>query len=151
MKHSVQIRRATVHDSSTVRDLLQQLGYQQNFAQLEEQLSAPGSGRHAFVADVDGQVVGFMSLHISDWFHRADPAARLSAVVVDAQYRRMGIGRALVEFAEITASQLGCSYIELTSNLRRRVDGTYDFYDALGYERAQETTYFRKSLGAVSP
>ena len=151
MENGVSIRPTTAGDAAAISRLLQQLGYAQPPAALAQKIARRTAERLAYVAEVDGQVVAFMSLHIMDWIHRPDPAARLSAVVVDAQYRRMGIGRALVAFAEKTASQLGCSYIELTSNLRRRVDGTYDFYDALGYECAQETTYFRKSLGAVSP
>ena len=151
MKNDVSIRPAAASDAADISRLLRQLGYDQTPAALREKVARNTAERLAFVAEIDGQVIAFMSLHIIDWYHRSDLAARLSAMVVDAQYRRMGIGRALVAFAEMTASQLGCSYIELTSNLRRRVDGTYDFYDALGYERAQETTYFRKSLGAASP
>lgn len=151
MEKGLSIRPTNAGDAAAISRLLQQLGYDQTPAALAQKVARRTAERLAFVADADGQVVAFMSLHIMDWIHRPDPAARLSAVVVDAQYRRMGIGRALVEFAEVTASQRGCSYIELTSNLRRRVGGTYDFYDALGYERAAETTYFRKSLAAVSP
>jgi len=151
MKNDVSIRPAAASDAAEISRLLRQLGYDQTPAALREKVARNTAERLAFVAEIDGQVIAFMSLHIIDWYHRSDLAARLSAMVVDAQYGRMGIGRALVAFAEMTASQLGCSYIELTSNLRRRVDGTYDFYDALGYERAQETTYFRKSLGAASP
>ena len=151
MKNKVQIRLVENRDNPTICDLLEQLGYRQSSEQLQEKLGTVREGRHVFVAELDGQVVGFMSLHIMDWIHSPVPAARLSAVVVDARYRREGIGRALVAFAETKASQLGCSYIELTSSLRRKADGTYDFYDALGYQRAQETTYFRKPLGKISP
>lgn len=150
MKNDAPIRPASASDVAAICRLLKQLGYDQAPAGLIQKVASGTAGRHAFVAEVDGQVVGFMSLHIIEWFHRSDPAARLGAVVVDERYRRSGIGRALVEFAETTASQLGCSYIELTSNLRRKSEGTYDFYDVLGYARAAETTYFRKLLGRVS-
>jgi ribosomal protein S18 acetylase RimI-like enzyme len=126
--------------------LLQQLGYWQSSEQLRGKLSGVPAGCCAFVAETGRKIAGFMSLHIINWLHRPDPAARLSAVVVDTAYRRLGIGRALIAFAEAAALERGCTYIELTSNLRRKADGTYDFYASLGYEPARETTYFRKPL-----
>jgi GNAT superfamily N-acetyltransferase len=147
MQHAIQIRPAAAADSPAISPLLEQLGYRMPLDALAEKLSANTAGRFAFVAEIDGRIAGFMTLHVIDWFHRSDAAARLSAVAVDAAYRRMGVGRALVAFAETTASQIGCSYIELTSSLRRKPGGTYAFYDSLGYRSAQdETTYFRKAL-----
>ena len=126
MQHDIHIRPAAVADSPAISPLLQQLGYAMPPDSLAEKLSAHAAGRFAFVAEMDGRIVGFMTFHVIDWFHRADAAARLSAVVVDAACRRLGVGRALVAFAETTASQMGCRYIELTSSLRRRAGGTYD-------------------------
>jgi GNAT superfamily N-acetyltransferase len=147
MQQKIHIRPATVTDSPAISPLLQQLGYRMPPDSLAEKLSANAAGRFAFVAEMNGRIAGFMTLHVIDWFHRPDAAARLSAVVVDTASRRMGVGRALVAFAETRASQMGCSYIELTSSLRRRPGGTYAFYDSLGYRSAQdETTYFRKAL-----
>jgi GNAT superfamily N-acetyltransferase len=151
MKKTVSIRPAVGRDSTAICPLLLRLGYRRTPEELGESLSVKTEASLAFVAETDGKVVGFLSLHIIDWLHRPDPAARLSAVVVDAGYRRAGIGAALVAFAEATASRRGCSAIELTSNLRRKADGTYDFYASLGYGRAEETTYFRKALGSLTP
>ena len=151
MENAIAIRPALLGDASAISRLLRQLGYDRSPAALAEKISACSDAELAFVAETEGDVVGFMSLHIIDWFHRPDPAARLSALVVDTKYRRLGIGRALIAFAETTVSQRGCTSIELTSNLRRRADGTYDFYDALGYGRAEETTYFRKVLSKTIP
>ena len=146
MRQVIQIRPATTNDAQAIRPLLSQLGYESSLETLIGKLAVNTDSSLAFVAETDHQVVGFMSLHVIDWLHRPDPALRLGAVVVDENYRRGGIGRALVAFAEEAAAQRGCSSIELTSNLRRKADGTYSFYESLGYERAKETTYFRKHL-----
>lgn len=152
MQQTIQIRPAVSGDVPEICPLLQQLGYHMPPEALLEKLSIRNGGRFAFVAEAEGRIVGFMTLQVIDWFHRRDAAARLSAMVVDARYRRKGLGRALVAFAEATAAQLGCSTIELTSSLRRRADGTYDFYQALGYQSAEgQTTYFRKALSKLSP
>ena len=145
MKNAIAIRPALSTDAAAISPLLRQLGYHQPSEVLAQRLTARLDAL-AFVVERDEQVVAFMSLHIIDWMHRPDAAARLSALVVDERYRRMGIGRALIALAETTAVQRGCTSIELTSNLRRRADGTYDFYDSLGYDRAEDTTYFRKPL-----
>jgi predicted N-acetyltransferase YhbS len=146
MKNAIAIRPALARDASTISRLLRQLGYDRTQAALAERIAAGSNTQLAFVAQNEGNVIGFMSLHIIDWLHRSDPAARLSAVVVDTNYRRLGIGRALIAFAEARALERGCTSIELTSNLRRKADGTYDFYASLGYQAARETTYFRKPL-----
>ena len=145
MKNAFTIRPAHSTDAPAISALLLQLGYNQPPAVLAQRLTSR-SDALAFVAERDEHIVGFMSLHIIDWLHRPDAAARLSAVVVDQKYRRTGIGRALIALAEATAAERSCTYIELTSNLRRKAGGTYDFYDALGYDRAEDTTYFRKPL-----
>jgi N-acetylglutamate synthase-like GNAT family acetyltransferase len=146
MQHANQIRPASVNDAEAICPLLEQLGYRLPAKTLLEKLALATEDRLAVVAEVEGKVVGFMTLHLIDWFHRPDRAARLSAVVVDNRYRREGIGRALVEFAEAEARRRDCSTIELTSSLRRKADGTYDFYASLGYQSADQTTYFRKAL-----
>jgi GNAT superfamily N-acetyltransferase len=148
---TIKIRPAANGDAPAICPLLEQLGYQMPPEELLEKLSFADAGRFAFVAEAEGKIVGFMTLHVIEWFHRPDPAARLSAVVVDDGYRRRGIGRALVEFAETEALRRGCSTIELTSSLRRKTGGTYDFYASLGYEAVQQTTYFRKAIGKLSP
>src|SRR5262245_2481306 len=143
----IHIRPASVNDIPAIVPLLQQLGYRMPPSVLAGKLSGELDSRLAFVAELSDRIAGFMTLHVIDWLHRPDKAARLSALVVDGSYRRLGIGRALIAFAEDTASGLGCSYIELTSSLRRQAEGTYDFYSALRYWSAQDdTTYFRKPL-----
>jgi predicted N-acetyltransferase YhbS len=147
MKNAIAIRPARSTDAPAISPLLRQLGYNQPPTVLAHRM-ADCLDALAFVAESNEQIVGFMSLHIIDWLHRPDAAARLSALIVDESHRRSGVGRALIALAETMAAQRGCTYIELTSNLRRRADGTYDFYDALGYGRAEDTTYFRKPLRA---
>jgi len=149
MKKNIRIRPSAIDDSPVIRDLLQQLGYALTAEQISGKIGvfARREGHHTFVAEIDGCVAGFMSLHIIEWFHRPDRTARLSALVIDRQYRGAGIGRALMQFAEDKAVQSGCANMELTSSLHRKAEGTYDFYTSLGYLNANDqTSYFRKTL-----
>jgi GNAT superfamily N-acetyltransferase len=149
MKENVHVRPVAVSDSSVIRGLIDQLGYVLTTKQISEKTTifAQKEGHHAFVAEIDDHVIGFMSLHIIEWFHRPDCVARLSAIVVDKKSRGTGIGRTLMTFAEEKAIQSGCTIMEVTSGLRRKAEGTYDFYASLGYLDANDqTSYFRKKL-----
>jgi GNAT superfamily N-acetyltransferase len=149
MKKNVHVRPVAVGDSSAIQNLLDQLGYELTANQISEKIAvfSRKEGHHAFVAEIDGHITGFMSLHIMEWFHRLDCVARLSAIVIDKESRGAGIGRTLMAFAEEKARQLGCTTMEVTSGLRRKAEGTYDFYASLGYLDANDqTSYFRKKL-----
>jgi GNAT superfamily N-acetyltransferase len=47
--------------------------------------------------------------------------------VIDKESRGNGVGRALMQFAEEKALQADCTVIEVSSSLRRKAEGTYDF------------------------
>jgi ribosomal protein S18 acetylase RimI-like enzyme len=148
MKKNIRMRPPSVGDTSVIQGLLQQLGHNLTAEQTSEKIAifAQKEGHHV-VAEIDREIVGFMSLHIMEWFHRPDRVARLSAIVIDKESRRAGIGRTLMAFAEEKAIQSGCTLMEITSNVRRKTEGTYDFYASLGYMDANhQTSYFRKKL-----
>lgn len=48
----------------------------------------------------------------------------------------MGIGAAMMRFAEVRAREEGCALVQFTSNKARQV--SHDFYRALGYEAPHE-------------
>jgi ribosomal protein S18 acetylase RimI-like enzyme len=104
MNNNLQIRPVEIQDIPAIRNLLEQLGYRQSLEQLREKLGAVPEGCFAYVAEIKGEIAGFMSVHIIDWLHRPDAAARLSALVVDENHRRSGIGRALIALAENNGS-----------------------------------------------
>jgi PhnO protein len=84
------------------------------------------------VAEEDGAVVGLAVLHVSLSVEHDEPAAKLSAIVVDEERRERGVGRALVEAIETEARTRGCCILFLTTN-ERRADA-HAFYSRLGFE-----------------
>ncbi len=148
MTKEITIRPANHDDNKAIRSLLKQLGYDLTSEQITEKIDYyhTAKAHYAFVADMDGKAVGFMTIHIIEWFHRPDFAARLSAIVIDEKSRGGGIGRALMDKAENIARESGCVFIELTSSLQRKEDGTHDFYHSIGYEPVDSSLYFRKKL-----
>lgn len=101
-------------------------------------------GGEALVADVDGEVVGFVQLIVFPHFqHTGGWCAELESVHVREDHRSHGIGAALVARAEELARERGCYRIQLTSR-NVRVDA-HRFYLAQGYELTSQG--FKKLLG----
>ena len=88
--------------------------------------------RHkVFVAEVDGQVVGF--LHITEYesILLRDQLKNITAVAVAASYRHIGIGRALVTRAERWAEEYGAKGTRLDNH--PLLPSAADFFRSCGY------------------
>jgi GNAT superfamily N-acetyltransferase len=94
------------------------------------------------VADVRGKVVGLACLHTSLSVEYDEPAAKLSAIVVDERHRRRGIGEALVATMEAEARQRGCCLIFLTTAEQRH--DAHAFYRRIGFQETGKR--FAKAL-----
>lgn len=84
--------------------------------------------------DIVGYLLG--TSHLT--FLANGPVAWVEEVMVDADYRRTGVGRRLMEQAETWARNVGAAYLALAT--RRSAP----FYTALGYQ--ESAVFFRKTL-----
>jgi GNAT superfamily N-acetyltransferase len=140
----VKIRDVETADVTAVVRLLAQLGYPADSAAVArrlERLAASDSDR-LFVAEVNGDVVGLAGLHVSPSIEYDAPAAKVSAIVVDEDHRRLGIGEALLAAVEREARERACALVFLTTAHRRH--DAHEFYRRLGFE--QTGFRFAKSL-----
>jgi len=138
------IRNAAISDSEPISRLLLQLGHpisEEATGRQLETLASTGNDR-VLVAELDGVVVGVMSLHWSHLLHRERPIGRITALVIEELVRGQGIGRSLVLEAHRIFDELGCGAVEVTSNVKRTE--AHIFYRTLGYE--QPSAYFRRVL-----
>lgn len=103
----------------------------------------------ALVAEVAGRVVGYAELHARLSLFRGGREAWLSALVVDPTLRRSGIGRALMEGAEIAACLLGCESLALESSDWRTE--AHDFYRSLGFHEQTPAVRFLKPAPCDPP
>jgi GNAT superfamily N-acetyltransferase len=95
------------------------------------------------VAVDEERVVGIASVHVMPILERDAPTARITAMVVDEDARRGGVGRALLERLEEVARAEGCGRIYLTTQYKR--EGAIAFYRRMGYE--DTSLRFVKELG----
>lgn len=131
---TIQIRNAASGDADAVAKLLVQLGYPSTPADVTARLDRLTSegGHQVLVAEIDGTVVGVVTVFVRHLLSLDAPLGRIAAMVVDDARRSQGIGGKLVEAAEAIARAAGCDRIEVTSAERRT--RAHDFYRRLGYE-----------------
>ncbi|RKG35657.1 GNAT family N-acetyltransferase [Acinetobacter guerrae] len=140
----VQIREAKLEDAQALQPLLDQLGYAQSIDFISQKIKAFMHDPHQyiFVAQIEHEVVGFLSLSIIAQIAVEGDFARVAYLCVDEKFRGQKVGQVLLDSAEEIARQRGCDRMELHSSDHRKQ--AHQFYLAQGYEDAPK--YFRKFL-----
>jgi ribosomal protein S18 acetylase RimI-like enzyme len=129
----VVIRSARREDAAALSSLITQLGYPAPADVVAARIVALEAAHElVLVAELDGDVVGVLTVHVMPVLHRPTPVGRLSMLVVAESVRGRGIGRALVAAAERDLAARGCALVEVTSNQKRK--DAHAFYERLGYE-----------------
>jgi ribosomal protein S18 acetylase RimI-like enzyme len=141
---SVDIRPASVEDAAAIAALFTDEGYPAGTTDVIGRLERfAGEQAAVLVADLDGQVIGFVALHMIPRFEHDDHIARILALVVDANARERGLGGHLMAEAERIAAEAGAAFVEITAGHHR--PEARRLYESLGYD-ASVTTYLRKRL-----
>jgi len=128
------IRDVRGEDAQALARLVEQLGYPTSPDAVVRRLDllASSEADRLVVAELEERVVGLASVHISLSVEYDEPAAKLSAIVVDSDYRRRGIGEALVAEMEAEARARGCCLVFVTTAERR--GDAHAFYRRIGFE-----------------
>ncbi len=96
-----------------------------------------------FVAEQHGAVIGSMiATLLVELTGRGKPHVVFRSIQVASSHRSLGIGAAMMAFAENDARARDAVVAELTSNIKRK--DAHRFYDRLGY--AQSHLGFKKKL-----
>jgi len=106
----VKIRQARSFGAPQIAELLTELGYPTSPAEVKERL-----GRHDGSDCVLITAGGLIALHRVPRLAEGSPFARITALVVAADRRGQGIGRALLSAAEDVARDWDCQLIEVSS------------------------------------
>jgi GNAT superfamily N-acetyltransferase len=129
------IRPATDSDSTAISQLVGQLGYPASAHEIAPRLADLNAHppSTAVVAETPaGSVVGIATAHIFYSLHKSEPIAWLTSLVVDDDARGIGIGSALLAYAERWAVDNGAIRLTLSSANHRRE--AHEFYERRGYE-----------------
>jgi ribosomal protein S18 acetylase RimI-like enzyme len=138
------VRPARLDDAERIASLFTEEGYPSGLSDIQERLTRFRSDfSTVHVAEVEGEVVGFVAVHVMPRFEHSDRICRILALVVDPDARERGVGHLLMGEAESIASQTGCAFIEVTAGHHR--GEALRLYESLGYEPGI-ATYLRKRL-----
>ncbi len=130
----IKIRNIRAADAAAVRGLLLDLGHENDPKSLAWRISAiEGTPRERVViAEVDGKVAGLAAANAYRYFHVEGLVCRVTALVVHQDFRRHGIGKSLIAWAEAWALEQGCDRMEITA--RKERGESLDFLLRRGYE-----------------
>lgn len=150
MSRRTKIRAAKIEDAVKLISLFEQLGYPQSREVIEDRLAVYSKrpDHMVFVAEQKENIVGLLALAGREHFIQQSKAFRIVALIVDEKCRGQGIGKMLIQQAEIYGKSQGGKMIELTSGLRRAESGSHDFYKSLGYKNEGDFAklFLRKEL-----
>ena len=143
----VKIRQATTSDIPAMNELFRKdLGYEECRLEIvEKQFATLDNSREAvFVAEADsGRIAGV--IHVEKYNVLYFPTmANILGIAVSADFRRQGIGSALLKRAEEWARENGASSMRLNSGESRKQ--AHEFYRAQGYIDDKKQLRFIKEL-----
>jgi GNAT superfamily N-acetyltransferase len=138
------MRPATPADAERIAALFTDEGYPAGPSDVLgrlERFASPYST--VLVAEMKGEVLGFVAVHLVPRFEHNDRFARVVALVVEAGVRERGLGHLLMAEAERIAREGSAAFIEVTAGHHR--PEARQLYEALGYD-ASVAAYLRKKL-----
>jgi ribosomal protein S18 acetylase RimI-like enzyme len=90
------------------------------------------SEREAYVAAINNNVIGFVTLYYLDVFHHSGQIASIQELVVTEEFRGRGVGKIFVEFVQRKATEKHCHGLEVATDLWQ--GGAKSFYEKCGLQ-----------------
>ena len=138
------IREAKVEDWKNISELLEQLGYPETEAFMQEKIEklVLHPDEELLVFEEDHKVVACISMHYIPQLGLTGDTAIISYLVVSNAIRSKGIGRMLEEYCTDLARKRNCDRIQVHCHSRRTE--AHRFYARQGFNEAPK--YFSKML-----
>jgi GNAT superfamily N-acetyltransferase len=87
-----------------------------------------------YVAKLKDRIIGTFALLIMDnMIHQGRSSGLVESVVVHEEFRSVGIGKLMMEFAMQKCRESNCYKMALSSNLKR--EKAHSFYEKLGFKK----------------
>ena len=86
-----------------------------------------------FVCEDEGQIQGLLGFRIRENLEEVSRFGEISAIVVNHDSRRNGVGRFMMDYAEKLGGEFHCKGMWLVSGFARKEEA-HKFYEQLGYQ-----------------
>jgi GNAT superfamily N-acetyltransferase len=141
---NVAVRSARAADAESIANLFTEEGYPAGTSDIVDRLERFDSPySRVVVADLGGEVLGFLAVHVIPRFEHDDRIVRIVALVVEPAARERGVGHRLMAEAERIGTEVGAAFVEVTAGHHR--PEARRLYESLGYD-ASVAAYLRKRL-----
>lgn len=140
------LRNAMVSDAQALAKLnREEMGYdfpvEETGKKLQASLENPE--KKILVAEIQGRVVGYVHLESYDVLY-APHMKNVMGIAVAGEFRRQGVGKALLTAGEAWARETGAVAVRLVSGDARK--DAHAFYQSLGYTGNKLQRNFKKML-----
>jgi len=137
------IRQAEESDVTSLAVLMNTLGYTMTVEEMAERFSniLLQPNYQTLVACYTNEVKGMIGASYHYFYEQNGIYVRVTALVTLPTYRRIGIGKALLEAVESWTKKIGATCILLNCGNREERKAAHDFYGARGFEK--------KSIGYI--
>ncbi|HEX6431440.1 MAG TPA: GNAT family N-acetyltransferase [Niastella sp.] len=136
IENNIIIRQATDDDVPALASLMNELGYPTTVAEMQDRYNLLKS--HAdyatWVAVCNNQVAGMIGLLRNIYYEKNGVYIRVGALVVNKAFRKMGLGKALLQKSFDWAVETGAGQVLLNSGNRDERKEAHAFYQHLGFE-----------------
>ncbi|MEO9022605.1 MAG: GNAT family N-acetyltransferase [Ginsengibacter sp.] len=142
---NILIRSFHLEDTSYLAELTNELGYGTTVEQMALRMKTimQLDNYWTFVAVINEKVVGYMGLNKNYFWEQDGYYLRIQALVVNNQFRKLGVGKKLIDTAEELARQVKTNSILLNCGNRDERQAAHKFYTKAGFE-AKSTGYIKR-------
>jgi ribosomal protein S18 acetylase RimI-like enzyme len=138
---SINIRNATKFEIRPILDLLYEMQRPKPKTRSEKtkfieriSLYLSGTDTQILVAEFDSKIVGFLSMMFLPRLNRTRKELYIPELAVSKKYRRLGVGKSLINEAVTIGKNKKCFRIRLESGNKRK--GAHMFYHDLGFKQS---------------
>jgi GNAT superfamily N-acetyltransferase len=130
------VRKANLNDTLILAQLMTQLGYPTTADEMQQRLEIilQKEDYQTLVAVTDNVIVGVIGMLKMYLWELAIPAVKIQVLVVSEEHRGGGVGKCLIEAAELWAKEQGANQLILTSGNREERTIAHKFYPSMGFE-----------------
>jgi len=142
------LRSVKTEDSHGVKKLAEELGYPSSEEKISEILETVIShdDHRMIVAEKENDLVGYIHM-VSSLRVGSDPFVEIAALSVRDDYRKKGIGKALISESQNMATEKGVDYIRIRSNIIR--EDAHKFFEQRGFRNLKTQEVFIKKTHGI--